>query len=375
MKDPNVVRAYEKAAPDADAEARVLQGVYTALRKTQGAERRKHPILRRALLAAACVAMLAALLTAGYAAYEKWKLPAPVPYVPDAKNGNVSVHTEQVYQVPLTTERNGPDASDETEPAAPEPLSDEFFLLRAREILNEQGVTGADSATATVRRQKHLYWDREEVEVSWPREGGPISVTFDAETGVFIDMVGIEWVLSDACACETQAEADALAQRYYESLPVEQGYVMTSCEKYDEQFWSYDFCREVEPGLYSSYECVRVAINPVSGSLAFCKVFYVPLLDDHAPDDRPLTREEAEAAARDNGYFILDSCRLVSAEKAVCLPNWSMTDETDIHLKAASVSRLCWELKYEWKGELFDSVTVICVDYYTGELLRGDSTG
>ncbi len=68
MKDPNVVRAYEKAAPDADAEARVLQGVYTALRKTQGAERRKHPILRRALLAAACVAMLAALLTAGYAA-------------------------------------------------------------------------------------------------------------------------------------------------------------------------------------------------------------------------------------------------------------------------------------------------------------------
>ena len=375
MKDPNIIRAYDRAAPDAAAEARVLRRVYAALQEAEPAPKRSRPLLRKALAAAACIAILAALLTVGYAAYEKWKLPKPESYEPNERGGNVSVHTEHTYSLPLNTEHAGSASTDGSAATEPAPLSDEYFLLRAREILLQAGIADADAANATVRRQTHLYWNREEVEVSWPHNGSPISVTFDAENGVFIGMVGIDWVLSDAAACQTQEEADALARRYYESLPVEQGYVMTGCEKYDEQFWSYDFCRELEPGLYSWYECVRVAVNPVSGGLEFCKVFYVPLLDDHDPGDEPLSEEAARAAALANGHVDLSKYRFVSAEKCVCLPNWFFTDDMDVHLKASAVTRLCWSLRYEYDGELYTGSTVLWVDYYTGEILGGDTTG
>ena len=59
----------------------------------------------------------------------------------------------------------------------------------------------------------------------------------------------------------------------------------------------------------------------------------------------------------------------------VCLPNWFFTDEMDVHLKASAVTRLCWSLRYEYDGELYTGSTVLWVDYYTGEILGGDTTG
>lgn len=371
MKDTNIVRAYDNAAPDSGAAERIWQRVVReadAQNATGPKARRGRPLLRRALLAAACVALTVALLTAGYAAYEKWKLPEPQPYVPDAQGGNISVHAESVYPVP-TDVSDLDTAFSETE----EPLSDEYFLLRAREILAQAGLEDMDGGIAKVLRQTHLYWNREEVEVGCTCGGKPVSVTFDAENGVFLGMSGIEWVLSDTAACATQAEADALAQRYYESLPVEQGYVMTACEKYDEQYWSYDFCREVEPGLYSWYECVRIAVNPVSGRLEGCRVFYVPLLDDHEPGDVPLTEEEALETVRARGFDV-DSCKSVTVKKVVGKPNWMFTEHTAVHLRASEVTRLCWEVTCDNSGE-FASVTTVLVDYYTGEILGGDTTG
>lgn len=384
MKNDIIVKAYNSAAPAPGAEERIWARVSEAAAQTETGERslargceaaaqtelqstKRHPALRRALLAAACVAMLAALLTAGYAAYERWKLPTPTSYTPDAEGGNVAVHAESGYTLP----------TDRADPAEAEPLSDEYFLLRAREILGRADVSLADGENAVVRRQTHLYWNRKEVEVSWNRENTGISVTFDAEKGVFIGMSGIEWVLEDQSACTTQSEADALATRYYKSLPVEQGYVMQSCEKYDEQYWSYDFCREVEPGLYSWYECVRIAINPVSGGLEGCRVFYVPLLDDHQAGDLPLTEEDALEVLREHGFHP-DGWDTVTVKKAVGLPNWMFTDQADVDLQASDVSRLCWSITL-YRGENddtpFSTTTHVMVDYYTGEILGGDTTG
>jgi len=375
MKHDQIVSAYDKAGPAPGTEERIWQKIERQTELDAEKAPRRHPLLRRAVLAAACLALLAALLTAGYAAYEKWKLPAPVPYTPDPEHGNVQVHTEQRYSVPLQTETGS-----ETEsggPEAPEPLSDLYFIEKARVILNRAGISGADSGEAAVRRQTHLYWNREEAEVSWRLDDTPYSVTFDAQSGVFIGMDGIEWVIDGAAACSTQAQADELAQRYYESLPVEQGYVMRSCEKFDQQFWSYDFCREVEPGLFSSYECVRVAVNPMSGALVFCRVFYVPLLDDHEPGDVPLTEAQALEAIGSLGFDPAD-WDTVTVEKTVGLPNWNFTDQMHVHAQAPAVSRLCWSVKLRRESDdvtPFSTETRIMVDYYTGEILGGDTTG
>lgn len=371
-----IVSAYEKAAPSAEAEGRIWTALAAEAARAEDRQVRRHPLLRRALLTAACVALAAVLVGAGYAAYEKWKLPEPVPYQPDPEHGNVRVHTEQRYSVPLQTEATTPDES-AVPPEEPESLSDLDFIEKARSILNRAGIVGPGTGEAAVRRQTHLYWNREEAEVSWSLDGTPYSVTFDAQTGVFIGMSGIEWVLSDTAACQTQAEADALALRYYESLPVEQGYVMRSCEKYDEQYWSYDFCREVEPGLYSWYECVRIAVNPVSGALEGCRVFYVPLLDDHEEGDLPLTEVEALEAIRSVG-FDPEGWDTVTVEKTVGLPNWNFTDQMIVDAQAPAVSRLCWSVQLSVgpdEDTPFSTETHILVDYYTGEILGGDTTG
>ena len=366
MKDPKIVQGYDRAAPPLEAAGRIYEAVLReAPAQRERPVKRGHPLLRRALLAAACVAMLASLLTAGYAAYQKWKLPKPTGYTPDPENGNVAVHGESRYTVP----------TDVTDAREAEPLSDQFFLLRAREILAQAGVAPKDDSSATVRRQTHLYWNREEAEVRWANGGSPITVTFDAEKGVFIGMSGIEWVLTDSAACHTQQEADALAERYYRSLPVEQGYVMQSCEKYDEQYWAYDFCREVEPGLYSWYECVRISINPVSGDLEGCRVFYVPLLDDHQEGDRPLTEAQALDVVRARG-FDPDHCKELRIRKVVETPNWIFSDQNTegiIHAQSSDVSRLCWQVEIDNSDE-FANVIFILVDYYTGEILGGDMT-
>ena len=371
MRNEQIAAAYDKAAPAPGAEARIWTEVLRAAEEPEARTTKRHPILRRALLAAACVAMLAALLTAGYAAYEKWRMPAPETYTPDPYYHDVQVHTEATYPIHSGDWSTDPDAP------APEALSDEFFLLRAWDILTEAGFPDSKPEYFTVRRQKNLYWNREEAEVRWEQEDTHITVTFDAEKGVFIGMSGIQWVLADAAACQTQAEADALALRYYESLPVEQGYVMRGCEKYDEQYWSYDFCREVGPGLYSWYECVRIAINPVSGSLEGCRVFYVPLLDDHEPGDVPLTEEEALDALREKGFHP-ESWDTVTVEKTVALPNWMFTGQSEIYLRAADVTRLCWLVtlfRDEDETTPFSTTTTVMVDYYTGEILGGDTTG
>ena len=361
MKHDRILAAYDKAAPDARTRAAIYTRVLAKADEESSQARR--PVLRRVLIAAAITALTVALGTAGYAAYQKWRLPEPEP-LPTGVG---------FYELHESSEYLAPDTEKVSETAAP--LSDESFMLRAREILTQAGVENVNPQTMTVVRQKNLYWDREEVEVRFDREGVQTSVRFDAESGVFLGMHGIDWQLEGAAACQTQAEADALALRYYESLPVEQGYVLLGCEKYDAQYWSYDFCREVEPGLYNEYEMVRVAINPVSGELTGCVVFYVPLLDDHEPGDEPITEAQAEQIARENAGLDLSEYKLVRCEKAVGHPNWNYTGHAlDTPAKAAGVTRLCWSLVFDGPETLFADELRLLVDYYTGEILGGYAT-
>ena len=316
--------------------------------------------LRQAVLIAACLALIAAISGVGYAAYQKWSLPKPETYEP-GEMGNLDIHSETDY----TADAIG--TAEETEP-----LTDEYFISKAVEILNTVGLTEVDTDAMTVSRQEHMYWDREEAEVRFAEAEPATSVTFDAGSGQFLNLTGIEWSEEEGQACETKEEAEAVAKEYYELLPVPQGYVLQSCTEYDEQYWSFDFCREVLEGIYSSYETVRIGINPKTGKLNLCNVFYVPLLDDHEPGEEPLTQTEAEAIASDR--LDLTKRTLQKAEIGVVLPNWFFTEHAGINHKASKVTRLGWVLTYENTDSEFADIVTINIDYYTGEILGGDMT-
>ena len=374
MKDPKIVQAYDAAAPDTETAVRMLEQIQ---RKAAALPKKKPhaPAARRTFLIAACLALLAALSTAGYAAYQRWSLPKPERYESIGKWGYLDEHRRTQYTTPTLPDVTVPAS---TEPVSVDtPITDEGFMLRAMQILENAGMKDVAPESMTVVRQKNLYWDREEAEVSFIHRELMVNIKMDAGTGSLISMYGLEFVLPDGTPCSSREQADALAESCYESLPVPQGYKLHYVEKYDTNFWSYDFCREVLPGLFSEYECVRVSINPEKGLLTGCTVFSVPLLDDHEPGDEQLTQEQAAAAAMANDQFnymhgMEDGWTMSSAEITVCMPNWEYTSWLDVRNKASKVSRLCWLLTYERESGPYDMKKTVMVDLYTGEILGGD---
>lgn len=373
MKD-KIQTAYQAAAPDRSELVRMYENVMNRSERESTQFGKRTRVSHRLAVAAALAALAALLASAGYAAYQRWVLPAPKTYEL-GEGGIYQEHTRKEYNL---AELDSHPAT-ETKPAngaeATEPLTDEFFIQEGLELLTQVGILDVRPEQLTVVRQENLFWGREEAELSLDRGELNITVTYNAETGKLLSLHGADWQLEGSAACDTEAEAAALAQRYYEALPVEQGYVMTQVEQYDEQYWSYDFCREVEPGVFNYYEMVRVAINPVSGRLTGCVVFYVPLLDDHEPGQERISQEQAEQIAQSLQPELLDGMTLVRANQSIGLPNWNYTEYAGVpNRRASQVSRWVWALHYERPNSEFTEQVVLLVDCYTGELLGGDAT-
>ena len=173
---------------------------------------------------------------------------------------------------------------------------------------------------------------------------------------------------------ETEEDAEALAQSYYENLPVQQGYALSRIEKYDEELWSFCFSRQVTQTLFNPYEEVRVVVDLTTGRLVLCNVFFFPLLDDHEADDVPLTQEQAIEAAKEQSGMEMEGFELKQAEVCCVLPNWFYTEGVwSADVRYAGVSRLAWVLTYEDNGSEIVSQNIFYVDYYTGELIGGDA--
>lgn len=380
-----IQRAYQKAAPERGELLRMYERVLNRAEAAPERGARRTRPLRRLTQAAAVAAVAALLASVGYAACRRWVLPAPTTYEP-GEGGIFREHGRSDYQLSTLesteTAAAGPGAEPETgapepgtaEPTQNGPLTDEALIRKGLALLTQVGMLDVQPEQLTVVRQENLFWGREEAELSLNRGELHITVKYNAETGKFLGLHGADWLLEGCAACDTEAEAAALAQRYYEALPVEQGYVMTDVERYDEQYWSFDFCREVEPGVFNQYEMVRVAINPVSGRLTGCVVFYVPLLDDHEPGQERISQEQAEQIAQISLPELLEGMKLVRAEQGIGLPNWNFTKYGDNpNRRASQVSRWAWALHYERPNSEFTEQLVLLVDSYTGEILGGDS--
>lgn len=316
---------------------------------------------RKLLILAAAVSILAC---SGFAAYQLWHLPEPEHYETDPENGIYSIETEHLY----SNEGVQTEAAF-AETAAPD---DAFFLAQAVQVLQAAGLEDVDTSLMRLVRQENLIYSRQEAEVFFENDAVKTSVKFDASFGHLLSLSSIDWLEE---AESTDRDPGALAREYYEKLPVAQGYVlMDAVEQYDEQYWSYSFCKEVQPGLFSYYEMVRIAVNPVSGRLVGCNVFHFPLLDDHRAEDIPLTRQEAIAIAESMEKVDLTQYVLQSAQVSVVLPNWWFTQYMDGNLQYADVSRLGWVLDYSKPDSEFADEVTIWIDYYTGEVLGGGMT-
>lgn len=364
MKDSKLIASYDRCRPDAATQARILERLR--------AEKKRPRVGRRVLLAAACVALTAALTVTGFAAYEKWHLPAPEPYEP-GNQGIRDVHETQVYgsealETVPSTSSGQPDAA----------LTDADFLHLAKNLLEAVGLTDVSTEQMTVSHLTALLYDREEVEVKFDNDRWNTEARFTAKDGQLVSFFSIDSAQQNTNAAAVSDEAaEALAKKYYESLPVPQGYAIIDREIYDEQYYSYSFAREVADGVYNPYELVRVSVNPVTGRLTGCNVFYFPLLDDHTADDVPLTQAQAEQVAHacetigldDYGYV------LTGAKQEIVLPNWFFTGGYSADLRYSEVSRYAWVLNYEIPNSEFATGLTVYVDLYTGELLGGNMVG
>ena len=364
--------AYDNAAPELAEATRIYDNIINCAEDTKTNKQYYSSATKRVLVIAAVVAVICLVASVGYAAYHHWTLPEPITFEL-GDNGYYQEKERNEYNYSQldnnATENNNSETDNNVEL-----LDDKAFIQKSLEILKKVGMLDVDPDRLIVTRQDNFYLGQEEAEVSFEQDGIDTSVKFNAKTGRFLGMDGIDWQLDENAVCNSDSEAEALAHRFYENLPVEQGYTLIHVEKYDDQYWSYDYCREVESGIYNEYEMVRIAINPVSGRLTGCNVFYVPLLDDHEQGQQRITQDEADQVARDK-LGELDGITLVKAEVVIGLPNWNYTEyQNNKNHRISNVTRWAWALTYERDSDEFTDRVVILVDCYTGEIIGGDMT-
>ena len=358
-----------------------------------GAERSRRRFRPAGLIAAAA----ALILLGGFAlaAYVRWRMPAEG----ETYTGEIYIpHHTGTYPLP----------DEEALSGEAEALTDQWFIAQAVTVLQTVGKEDARAESLTVTRQTNQLWSREEAVVTFTDgEGRTTEAKFDARSGYLIGVTAFDKEVPEEGTPMAEAEALAIARGYYDALPYAEGYTYDYVEKYDDHAWSFHFDRPFtltlwgeEVAVCSDYEQVRIVIDPCTGAFQMSNCFYVPLLDDHAPEDVPLTREEAVAAVGRSGILPGGPADYaVSGEIAVCLPRpeavgWWLgeaeVEETAPEAGTAieetpepggvryyGLTRLGWALTFRQQpeGALFETIYYVAVDLYTGEILAIDMAG
>ena len=248
MRNEKLIRAYDRAAPTQAQQEEMLERILARRNEPAGPARDRRKTVRRAILIAAVLLAAAASVVAGRMAV-KWSLPEPTPYQP-TENGSYDVHETKQY--PDTTQPETDAPAEESAPAVSAP-TDAELIVSAKEILTRAGLTDVDTSAAEVTRQENLSYGREEAEVAFTQNRPQTTVKFSASTGELLSLSSFSET-ADVPAepvCTTEEETEALARKLYAALPVEQGYILTGVNKYDDELWSYEFCRSVTEEIYN----------------------------------------------------------------------------------------------------------------------------
>jgi len=383
MKSERIIRAYAQKKPDAYTQDKILLSVLrhnnaSDKKEEQSVMKQKH-ILRTMAIAVISLSALAALAIGGNAAYKAWSLPEPTTYEPADDGGVYDITSTTEYTSDILTEPTSePEIGTSPEPQAP---TDKELVASAVKILESVGLSDVSTDSMKVSRQTNLSYGREEVEVSFTQSEITTSLTFHASTGKLLHMNSIDYTGVTGVDSEKAQSAEEMARYYYSVLPVEQGYDLIDHVEYDDEYYSYEFCRKISDDLYNAYEMVRIGVNPQTGRLCGANIFCFPLLDDHQESDVALTKENALAvlAASDQTARLVsaDTCyELKSAEIRIVLPNWIFSEQDDgnINRQYSEITRYAWSLTFENPASEFADEVYVYVDLYTGEILGGDMT-
>ena len=272
-----------------------------------------------------------------------------------------------------------------TVPDTPQPspaIADEWFIGQAAVILKTVNKWDIDVDQLVVARAFNKADEREEVSVMLRGDGQKSTATFDADTGDFLGASTFDKVYTDNTLMSTE-DALRCAEEFYRSLPYPQGYEFSYLSRFDDHGWTYSFSRAVtvEVGgtthkLLSDYEQVRITIDPCSGSFEMCNSFSYPLLDDHGPDQNPVTADEAMELAVKSGMVSGITAENTTAELVICRPNpgvmsvYNGTEQGSIvGFKNYPITRLAWQLHCKYDYGFARGSFKVFVDLYTGEVL------
>ena len=324
--------------------------------------------VRLILPIAAIIVMLTAVC--GIATYEYWSMPEQGE---SYKGDYLQVHSKQEYELP----------SDEDFYEEKTQLSDEWFINQAASVLKIVNKWEINATNLTVTRRTNQRRNREEVVVSLSAEGQKCNATFDAENGALISATAFD---KEYAGELPMAEEDALkcAEEYYNSLPYPKGYEYSHLSKFDDHAWMFSFSKAVSVevngkkyNLFSDYEQVRITIDPCSGSFQLSNSFYTPLLDDHTPEQKAITSDEAVNIVANSGIVPNMHLWELTVSLCICKPDPGRMAlhngnhaEDEYNFKDYSISRIAWEIECVRDNGIFESGFHVYVDLYTGEVLN-----
>lgn len=329
----------------------------------------------------------------------QWEELGSVEYpVPDDSEDGGSSNLPDADESGQVTESTSPDTSDTSDtpappadesgttvPDTPQPspaIADEWFIAEAAVILKTVNKWDIDAEQLIVKRSINKADEREEVSVMLRGDGQKSTATFNADTGDFLGASTFDKVYLDNTLMSTE-DALKCAEEFYKSLPYPQGYEFSHLTRFDDHGWTYSFSRAVtvEAGgtthkLLSDYEQVRITIDPCSGSFEMCNSFSYPLLDDHGPDQNPVTADEAMELAVKSGMVSGITAENTTAELVICRPNpgvmsvYNGTEQGSIvGFKNYPITRIAWQLHCKYDYGFARGSFKVFVDLYTGEVL------
>lgn len=366
MKEEAFVRAYDSVAPDPGVQERIMDSI-----RARAKPRRRPVSLRRVVvILAAVICLMAALAVGGYAAWE-WMLPEPSYY--DGSRGDVIVRSEQYF-----------DSLPAVDPAE---LTDEAFLLRARELLAAVGMPQSEDSEAYVIRQENLEFARNEVVVRFGPDTRSASVEYLADTGSVLRLSSHsdEWEREDLPV--QQIDVDALAQKYAALLTGRSGYTEIRERNSSDDLVTVHVYATVLDGVVNPCDSMMLVISRRTSALLLAGVFYTPLIDDADTGVPPITAEEAreivesgvaDLSGAEEHMGAFESFRFSGAELSVVRPDWSFTgmvDRENGSVQIPDFARLAWVVTYTRDGKYHEDEYCyeFWIDYYTGQLLGGEA--
>lgn len=365
MKDPAFVRAYDSIAPNEAVRERIRNAV-----RTQAAHRpRPFPLRRTLWIIAATICLLSMLTICGYAAWE-WTLPEPTYY--DSSRGDVIIRSEQYFA---------------SLPAAdPAELTDEAFLLRARELLSAAGHPQPEDAESRIIRQENLKFSRNEATIEIGSERNCPSVTFNADTGALLQLVAGSAAYQDAgLSSNRRIDPEQIAWDYAGLLDFSPEQAVMDIQKQSDSVWGFHIYRLTPQGVRNPSDSLMLSVHTKNGTVLLAAIFYTPLIDDADNGAQPISQEEARAIVESGVADLSESeawmgpfegYHFFSTELSVVRPDWSFTGLLDTAKGRPVIpafTRLAWVVTFSKDGNAHSDMYryEFWIDYYTGQLLGG----